>query len=141
GSNLAGRVRGEIVALFNPRRQKWSRHFRWQGAVLVGRTKCGRATVRVLNINADDHVALRKVLMAAGSFAPDEGPRQRAYSWLPRHCYFVLMRSRPQQKSARSQDPGPSVTAISDRKPGPPPIGESKSSGYRSRLRPETACP
>src|SRR5258708_23971581 len=53
GANLASRVGGKIVALFNPRRQSWRRHFRWTGALIVGKTLCGRATVKVLNINAE----------------------------------------------------------------------------------------
>ena len=69
-SNLSGRVRGETVELFHPRRQRWSRHFRWSGPRLIGRTKCGQATVRVLNINAPDRVHLRKLLMAFGAFPP-----------------------------------------------------------------------
>lgn len=68
GSNLSGRVRGQIVPLFNPRRQQWNRHFRWAEAVLVGKTKCGRATIQVLNINADDRVDVRVILLAAGEF-------------------------------------------------------------------------
>jgi 5-methylcytosine-specific restriction endonuclease McrA len=71
GANLSGRVRGEIVALFHPRRQNWKRHFRWNGAVLIGKTKCGRATIRVLNINAEDRVKLRDILRASGAFPPD----------------------------------------------------------------------
>ena len=38
----------KIVPLFNPRRHKWSRHFRWVGPVLMGLTPRGRTTVRVL---------------------------------------------------------------------------------------------
>jgi hypothetical protein len=67
GSNLAGRVNGHVVALFHPRRQKWNRHFRWRGPVLVGRTRCGRATIRVLSINGEDRVKLRTLLIAAGT--------------------------------------------------------------------------
>ena len=50
GPNLAGidPQTGKIVWLFNPRRHKWSRHFRWCGAVLEGRTPIGRATVATL---------------------------------------------------------------------------------------------
>jgi hypothetical protein len=66
GANLAGRVGGAIVALFHPRRQNWRRHFKWVGPILKGKTKCGRATVRVLNINEDNRVRLRILLMAAG---------------------------------------------------------------------------
>jgi 5-methylcytosine-specific restriction endonuclease McrA len=39
GSNIAGidPTSREMVPLFNPRRQSWRRHFRWEGAYLVGR--------------------------------------------------------------------------------------------------------
>src|SRR4051812_8962631 len=46
GTNLAGidpKTR-RVTALFNPRRHKWARHFRWQGVVLIGWTPRGRAT-------------------------------------------------------------------------------------------------
>jgi len=71
--DLSGRdmVTGRIVVLFNPRRQLWSRHFRWQGAWLVGLTPCGRATVEVLNINAPHRIELRKLLILGGVFPPD----------------------------------------------------------------------
>src|SRR5688500_7085071 len=41
------------VALFNPRRQKWSRHFAWNAADgrIDGRTAVGRATVAALQMN------------------------------------------------------------------------------------------
>jgi hypothetical protein len=63
-------VQGEIVPLFNPRRQQWVRHFRWRGAFLIGKTKCARATIRVLNINLEDRLRLRAILCAAGVFPP-----------------------------------------------------------------------
>lgn len=44
----------------------------WVGPVLLGKTKCGTATVRVLNINADDRVRLRAILIKAGRFHPSE---------------------------------------------------------------------
>jgi len=45
-SSLSGRdsVSRRIVVLFNPRRQRWHRHFAWRGARLIGLTPCGRAT-------------------------------------------------------------------------------------------------
>jgi hypothetical protein len=48
-SNLSGRdvATGRIVVLFNPRRQRWKRHFTWDGPWLVGLTPCGRATIAV----------------------------------------------------------------------------------------------
>ena len=34
---------GDLISLFHPRRQNWERHFAWNGATLVGRTRNGRA--------------------------------------------------------------------------------------------------
>jgi hypothetical protein len=72
-SNLSGRdaATGRIVVLFNPRRQRWPRHFEWDGPRLVGRTPCGRATIAVLNINAPHRVAIRALLIEAGLFPPE----------------------------------------------------------------------
>jgi hypothetical protein len=65
GPNIAGvdPTSGELVRLFHPRRQRWERHFAWHGPVLVGRTRAGRATIRVLAINDPDAVAFRAELM------------------------------------------------------------------------------
>jgi hypothetical protein len=60
-----------IVPLFNPRRHKWSRHFRWDGPVLVGKTPAGRATVGVLKINLDHRVGFRRELIEEGGFPPE----------------------------------------------------------------------
>lgn len=72
GPNLTGidPETGNVVRLFHPRRQRWSRHFRLDGPVIVGRTQCGRATVAVLALNAPDRVELRAELIAAGRFPP-----------------------------------------------------------------------
>jgi hypothetical protein len=72
GANLSGihPKTGEKTWLFNPRRMKWSRHFRWDGPVLVGRTSVGRVTIEVLKINSDEYVQTRSALMAEGVFPP-----------------------------------------------------------------------
>jgi hypothetical protein len=72
GPNVAGvdpKTR-RIVPLFNPRRHKWSRHFRWEGPVLIGRTPNGRATVIALKINLDHRIELRQGLIDEGVFPP-----------------------------------------------------------------------
>jgi hypothetical protein len=69
-SNLSGWVQGKVVALFDPRRQSWKRHFAWRGPRLIGKSKCGQATIQVLNINADDRVSLRQLLIELGDFPP-----------------------------------------------------------------------
>ena len=61
---------GKVIRLFNPRRQLWSKHFSWQGAVLLGKTPVGRTTVAVLNMNDPDRVALRQELIEQGLFSP-----------------------------------------------------------------------
>lgn len=70
GPNLSGldAVTGKLTPLFNPRRHKWSYHFRYEGGVLVGRTAIGRTTVEVLRINLPNMVALREVLIEDGLF-------------------------------------------------------------------------
>jgi hypothetical protein len=72
GPNLAGidAQREQIVRLFHPRRHKWHRHFRWQGAYLVGRTPIGRATVATLRINLPFRVRHRQALIVEGVFPP-----------------------------------------------------------------------
>src|SRR4026209_209871 len=68
GPNLSGvdRLTQEVVRLFDPRRQDWNDHFRWEAAVLVGKTQIGRATIDTLSINRSDAVAVRELLIAEG---------------------------------------------------------------------------
>jgi HNH endonuclease len=70
GPNLAGldpRTK-RLTRLFNPRRHKWERHFRWESPYLVGRTAIGRVTIVVLEINSLDRVLLRQALIEEGVF-------------------------------------------------------------------------
>ena len=70
GSDIGGRdpKTRKLTALFNPRRHKWHRHFRWEGPVLVGLTPIGRVTVAVLKINLDHRVGFRQRLIDEGVF-------------------------------------------------------------------------
>jgi hypothetical protein len=72
GPNIAGvdRITRRLTPLFNPRRHKWSRHFRWSGPILIGRTPIGRVTIAVLEINFFERVLLRDSLIAEGVFPP-----------------------------------------------------------------------
>jgi hypothetical protein len=69
---------GELVRLFHPRRDRWSEHFAWRGAILDGITPVGKATVRVLGINLAARVALRDALMRAGIYPRDPTERTNA---------------------------------------------------------------
>jgi 5-methylcytosine-specific restriction endonuclease McrA len=68
-------VTDEAVPLFHPRRQRWRDHFAWtpDGALIVGVSPIGRATVAVLRLNREGLVNLRRLLFAAGEHPPPEG--------------------------------------------------------------------
>jgi hypothetical protein len=61
GTNLTGidPQTNEVTELFHPRQHQWDEHFELQGIYLIGKTPIGRTTIRVLNMNSDDQVALR----------------------------------------------------------------------------------
>ena len=63
GTNLTGvdPETRQITNLFDPRRERWEEHFAWQGNQIVGRSPSGRTTVRVLQMNSEDQLALRSV--------------------------------------------------------------------------------
>ena len=57
-----------LQPLFDPRRDVWTDHFRWDGSILVGKTAIGRATVALLRINLPMRVEYRRSLMRARLF-------------------------------------------------------------------------
>ena len=68
GTNLTGRDpdTNEIVRLFDPRRDRWAEHFKFNGCWIVGLTAVGRTTSWVLQMNSDDRLELRTILMELG---------------------------------------------------------------------------
>lgn len=63
---------GQVVPLFDPRRQVWSDHFAWSsdGVRVVGLTASGRATIEVLRINHPLIVAARSLWVNSGHHPP-----------------------------------------------------------------------
>ena len=63
---------GRRVKLFNPRTQRWSRHFKWSddGTEIIGRTASGRATVVALNLNNEIALIVRSNWVRAGWHPP-----------------------------------------------------------------------
>lgn len=63
---------GMRVALFHPNQQRWEEHFVWveQGALLVGVTANGRATIEALRLNRPLLVQARKRWISAGWHPP-----------------------------------------------------------------------
>ncbi len=67
GTNLVtiDPVTGDRVELFNPRMDSWDEHFEFVGAEIIGQTPTGRATARLLQMNSERRLLLRKRLIAA----------------------------------------------------------------------------
>ena len=59
---------GEIIPLFNPRRQVWAEHFVLNSARIEGITSIGQATARLLMFNTPTRLLSRQVLIAQGCY-------------------------------------------------------------------------
>jgi hypothetical protein len=61
GPNLSGidPDTGQVVTLFNPRRQSWDEHFAQRGDSIVGLSPTGRATVNLLQMNTSARREIR----------------------------------------------------------------------------------
>ncbi len=73
GPNLSGvdPQTQRIELLFHPRRERWADHFHWNGAMLIGRTPSGRATIQTLRLNRTDAIAVRELLRREGVYPLD----------------------------------------------------------------------
>jgi hypothetical protein len=67
-------VSGEMVSLYNPRKQQWQEHFTWNDeyTLIVGLTPTGRATVETLKLNREGLINLRRLLYSIGEHPPVE---------------------------------------------------------------------
>ncbi len=67
-------ITGREVPLFNPRRQRWGKHFAWEesGSTIVGLTPTGRATVIALVLNRPPLVKARRRWAAVGWHPPKD---------------------------------------------------------------------
>ncbi|MFZ4576695.1 MAG: HNH endonuclease [Phycisphaerales bacterium] len=65
---------GEVVRLFDPRRQLWSDHFGWSedGCMIVGKTPTGRATVIAVRLNRAEMVEARRAWVVVGWHPPKD---------------------------------------------------------------------
>lgn len=59
---------GEVVRLFDPRRDRWAEHFRLDGARIEPVTKVGATTVRLLRMNAPERILERDLLQSLGRY-------------------------------------------------------------------------
>ena len=61
---------GRKVALYNPQRDIWHAHFRWEGIYLIGLTATGRATIKALDMNRILILAIREEETLLGRHPP-----------------------------------------------------------------------
>lgn len=68
GTNLTGvdPDTNEVTRLFDPRRDRWEDHFGRNGPFLIGRTATGRTTIWLLEMNSEERMELRRLLLALG---------------------------------------------------------------------------
>jgi len=59
---------GQLTPFFNPRTQRWTDHFRLDGARIVPLTPEGRVTVAILRLNHPDRILERQRLIEAGKY-------------------------------------------------------------------------
>jgi len=73
GPNIAGidPTNGAIVPLYHPRRDRWNEHFRIVGNNITGQSPRARATIAVLEMNAEDMLLLRDSLISEGLYPPN----------------------------------------------------------------------
>ena len=70
GTDLGSRARatGALTRFFNPRTDRWSDHFYFQGGRIEALTEIGEVTVRTLDFNHPQRVERRQILVEAGRF-------------------------------------------------------------------------
>ena len=70
---------GEQVTLFNPRIEKWRKHFIWSSdsLLIVGKTAIGRATIMALEMNRQRAVNIRLSDRSVGRHPPILDPVQK----------------------------------------------------------------
>jgi hypothetical protein len=61
---------GQIVPVFNPRKDVWAEHFSWNGYALVGRTPVGRALIEAFDLNHPRRMRIRQAEEFFGLFPP-----------------------------------------------------------------------
>ncbi|MCA9047088.1 MAG: HNH endonuclease [Planctomycetaceae bacterium] len=66
-STLIGPDR-RLVRLFHPREDSWDEHFEIVDGRIVGKTDIGTATARLLLMNADDQLRIRRMLIQRREF-------------------------------------------------------------------------
>ncbi|MCP4353325.1 MAG: HNH endonuclease [Desulfobacterales bacterium] len=68
-----------FVRFYNPRKDRWTDHFRLEGNLIMPLSEIGEVTVRILGFNSDDRIVEREYLISA-----DRYPSSYALEYLNR---------------------------------------------------------
>ena len=70
GSDIASLhpTTGELMRLYDPRKDRWAEHFRISGAVLQPLTDIGATTAQLLRLNVTDRVIERQLLQSLNRY-------------------------------------------------------------------------
>jgi len=62
----------QLMPLYTPRTDIWSDHFQWSDddLLIIGTTPTSRATIRLLKVNREGNINLRRLLKMAGLHPP-----------------------------------------------------------------------
>jgi hypothetical protein len=71
-TEVADPASGAMILLFNPRKDRWSEHFRWEGYQIIGLTPCGRATAAALEFNHSRRLLIRHAEELLELFPPTD---------------------------------------------------------------------
>ncbi len=58
----------DLVPLFNPRTQLWDEHFYIRKGEIIGLSRMGEATIKLLQFNFPERLIQRKILMEGGFY-------------------------------------------------------------------------
>ena len=73
-------ARKELVRLYHPRNDRWQDHFHLNRLVIEAVSGIGEATIRILQMNHDDRVLERDLLIKCGRY-----PSERALLLITEH--------------------------------------------------------
>ncbi len=70
GSDIASLhpTTGQLVRLYDPRKDRWEEHFRISGPVLEPLTAIGATTAQLLRLNVADRIVERKLLQSVNRY-------------------------------------------------------------------------
>jgi hypothetical protein len=66
---------GELTRFFNPRTDRWSEHFRLDGAKIEPLTAIGEVTVRIFGFNESARLHEREEMIRFGTYPSEAGSR------------------------------------------------------------------